>query len=112
MGALVRLLQRERRADRCREGVLVFYIGFARTEKLSLCDDFDDFCSDISSNVELSASAGTFVNVSILRNQIAAGRRAGFEYQPGPGSLLAGLRCVLAVNGTPVSEVWLYRWTV
>ncbi len=94
------------------EGMLVFYIGFAGTEKLSLCDDFDDFCSNKSSNVELSASAGTFVNVAVRRNQIAAGHRAGFEYQPAPGSLLAGLRCMLAVNRTPVSEVWLYRWTV
>ncbi len=93
-----------------RQRMQVFYVDFAGTEKLRLCDDFDDFCSDISSNVELSASAGTFVNVAIRRNQIAMGHRVGFEYQPAPGSFQADRRCVLAVNGKPVSEVWLYRW--
>jgi len=93
------------------EGMRVFYIDFARTEGLGLCDDLADFCSDKTGNVELSASAGTFVNIAIRRNQIAGGHRAVFEYQPAPGSFQADLRCVLAVNGKPVSEVWLYRWT-
>lgn len=78
-------------------------------EKLGPCDDFDDICSDKSSNVELSASAGTFVKVAIRRNRIAAGHGVGFEYQPALDSFQADLRCVLAVNGKPVSEVWLYR---
>ncbi len=98
-------------ASNRQEGMRVFYIGFAGTENLGLCDDFDDFCSDKSVNVELSASAGTFVNVAIRRNQMAMGHRVGFEYQPAPGAFQADLRCVLAANGKPVSEVWLYRWT-
>ena len=74
------------------------------------CDDFDDFCSDNSSNVELSASAGTFVNVAICRTRIAAGHRVGFEYEPAQASFQADLRFLLAVSGKAVSEVWLYRW--
>ncbi len=93
------------------EGMRVFYIDFAGTEKLNLCDDFDDICSEKNGNVELSASTGSFVNVAIRRNRIAGGHRAGFEYRPAPGAFQADLRCALTLNGKPVSEVWLYRWT-
>jgi periplasmic glucans biosynthesis protein len=93
------------------EGLRVFYADFAGTEKFNLCDDLTDFCGGKTGNVELSASAGNFVNIAIRRNQIAGGHRVSFEYQPAPGSLQADLRCVLVAGGKQVSEVWLYRWT-
>ena len=93
------------------EGMRAFFIDFAGTEEFHLCDDFDEFCTDENKNVELSASAGSFLNVAIRRNPIAGGHRVGFEYRPAPGSFQADLRCVLTVNGKQVSEVWLYRWT-
>lgn len=93
------------------EGMRVFYIDFAGTEGLGLCDDVDDFCENNFRNAQLSASAGNFVNIAIRRNQISGGHRVGFEYQPAGGCPEADLRCQLVVNGKPVSEVWLYRWT-
>ncbi len=98
-------------ASNRQEGLRVFYADFAGTEKFNLCDDLDDFCAGRTRNVELSASAGSFVNVAIRRNQIAGGHRVSFEYQPAPGSPQADLRCVLVSGGKQVSEVWLYRWT-
>lgn len=88
----------------------VLYLDLARTEKLNFCDDFADFCTDKIQNVELGASAGTFVNIAIRMNRIVGGHRVGFECQPAPGSALADQRCELAAYGKQVSEVWLYRW--
>jgi periplasmic glucans biosynthesis protein len=92
-------------------GARLFFVDFAGTEKFNLCDDLDDFCRDKNGNLELSASNGTFVNTALRRNRIAGGHRVSFEYRPAQGSSLADLRCVLAQDGKPVSEVWLYRWT-
>jgi glucans biosynthesis protein len=92
------------------KGLRIFQIDFAGTEKFNLCDDLVDSCAGTMQNVELSASAGTFVNIAIRRNPIAGGHRVSFEYRPEPGAIQADLRCVLAVGGKPVSEVWLYRW--
>ncbi len=98
-------------ASNRQEGLRLFYVDFAGTEKYNLCDDLADFCAGKTGNVELSASTGNFVNIAIRRNQIAGGHRISFEYQPAPGSLQADLRCVLLAGGKQVSEVWLYRWT-
>ena len=98
-------------ASNRQEGMRLFYVDFAGTEKFNLCDDLADFCAGKTGNVELSASTGNFVNIAIRRNQIAGGHRISFEYQPAPGSLQADLRCVLQSGGKQVSEVWLYRWT-
>lgn len=98
-------------ASNRQEGLRLFYVDFAGTEKLNLCDDLADFCAGRTGNVELSASAGNFVNIAIRRNQIAGGHRVSFEYRPAPGSLQADLRCALTAGGKQVSEVWLYRWT-
>ena len=98
-------------ASNRQEGMRLFYVDFAGTEKFYLCDDLADNCAGKTGNVELSASTGNFVNIAIRRNQIAGGHRISFEYQPAPGSLQADLRCVLHSGGKQVSEVWLYRWT-
>ena len=98
-------------ASNRQEGMRLFYVDFAGTEKFNLCDDLADNCAGKTGNVELSASTGNFVNIAIRRNQIAGGHRISFEYQPAPGSLQADLRCVLHSGGKQVSEVWLYRWT-
>jgi periplasmic glucans biosynthesis protein len=92
------------------EGMRVFDVDFAGTEELNLCDDVDDFCSDKNRNVELSASAGTIVNIAVRRNTIAGGHRVSFEYRPAPGAAEADLRCALVADGKPISEVWVYRW--
>ncbi len=93
------------------KGLRLFYIDFAGTEEFKLCDDVDDFCGDRNGNVELTASAGTIVNVAIRRNRISGGHRVSFEYQPATGALEADLRCALVAEGKLVSEVWVYRWT-
>jgi periplasmic glucans biosynthesis protein len=93
------------------QGLRVFYIDFAGTEQFNLCDELAVFCAGKTENVELSASAGTFVNIGIRRNPIAGGHRVSFEYKPEPGANQADLRCVLMAGGKQVSEVWLYRWT-
>ena len=93
------------------EGLRVFYVDFTGTEKFNLCDDLADSCPGKTENVELSGSAGTFVNIAIRRNPIAGGHRVSFEFRPEPGSLQADLRCVLVAGGKQVSEVWLYRWS-
>jgi glucans biosynthesis protein len=89
----------------------LFYVDFSGTEEFNLCDDFDDFCADKNGNVELTASAGAIVNIAIRRNMIGGGHRVGFEYQPAPGVVEADLRCALVLEGKPVSEIWIYRWT-
>ncbi len=88
-----------------------FLYGKSEHEEFDVCDDFDDFCADKSGTMEPSESAGDFVNITIRHNWISRGHRVGLEHQPGPGSFHAGLRDVLAVNGKPVSGIWLYRWT-
>ena len=93
------------------EGMRLFYVDFSGTEEFNLCDDFDDFCADKNGNVELTASAGAIVNIAIRRNMIGGGHRVGFEYQPAPGVVEADLRCALVLEGKPVSEIWIYRWT-
>jgi periplasmic glucans biosynthesis protein len=93
------------------DGARLFFVDFAGTEKFNLCDDLDDFCRNKNGNLELSASTGTFVNAALRRNRIAGGHRVSFEFQPAQGSTLADLRCLLAADGKPVSEIWLYRWT-
>jgi glucan biosynthesis protein len=64
-----------------------------------------------SRNVELGKGVDTYVNVAVRRNQIASGRRVGFEYRPELGYPDTGPRRALAVRWQPVSEVWLYRRT-
>lgn len=90
-------------------GMRLLYVDFSGTEAFNLCDD--DFCQNKHDNVELSASAGTIVNVAFRRNKISGGHRVGFEYLPEPGVTEADLRCALVSGGKPVSEVWIYRWS-
>ena len=92
-------------------GMRQFFVDFAGTEGFKLCDDVDDFCGATNGNVELTASAGTIVNVAIRRNRISGGHRVSFEYQPAASAAEADLRCCLVSEGKPVSEVWVYRWT-
>ncbi len=89
------------------EGARLFYIDFAGTERLNLCDEATICPNNV---LELTSSAGKFENIAIRRNQIAGGHRVSFDYQPAPGVLQADLRCVLAPGGKQLSEVWLFRW--
>jgi glucans biosynthesis protein len=93
------------------KGMRQFFVDFAGTDEFKLCDDVDDFCGATNGNVELTASAGTIVNVAIRRNRISGGHRVSFEYQPPAGAVEADLRCCLVAEGKPVSEIWVYRWT-
>lgn len=92
-------------------GMRLFYVDFQGTEKFNFCTGHDDFCPDKNQNLELTASAGTIVNIAIRRNKISGGHRVGFEYQPAEGVIEADLRCALFADGKPISEVWIYRWT-
>ncbi|MGA9267291.1 MAG: glucan biosynthesis protein [Rhodomicrobium sp.] len=93
------------------KGMRQFFVDFAGTDEFKLCDDVDDFCGATNGNVELTASAGTIVNVAIRRNRISGGHRVSFEYEPAAGVLEADLRCSLLAEGKLVSEIWVYRWT-
>jgi glucans biosynthesis protein len=93
------------------KGYRQFCVDFKGTEEFKLCDDVDDFCGAKNGNMELTASAGTIVNVALRRNRISGGHRVCFEYQPARDAAEADLRCVLVAGGRPVSEVWVYRWT-
>ncbi len=89
------------------EGARLFYVDFAGTEGLNLCDEAPTCPNNV---LELSSTAGKFHNIAIRRNEIAGGHRVSFDYQPALGVLQADLRCVLAPGGKQLSEVWLYRW--
>lgn len=66
-------------------------------------------CSQVPLTVDLAASVGEITNVSLGPNSAAGGHRLSFEYRP-KNHQQADLRCTLAANGKPVSEVWVYRW--
>lgn len=76
--------------------------------------DFDDAAHvpDDLSKVEiiLRSSAGDTSSGIVQRNPETGGPRLAFTFQPGEATL-AEFRAQLRLNGTPLSEVWLYRWT-
>lgn len=66
---------------------------------------------DAAPTLDLSNSAGTIRNPVVQRNPRNGGWRVHFELVPGAARLVE-LRAVLKLGEQPLSETWLYRWTV
>jgi glucans biosynthesis protein len=87
------------------------------TGKFELCDDFDEICPDKLRHLQISAAKGSIANqtwrsfeVELAPGKVERGYRLSFEYRM-KGVEQDDLRCVLVMDGKPVSETWVYRWT-
>ncbi len=58
----------------------------------------------------IQSSAGEVSSGVLQRNPETGGPRLAFKFEPGGASLIE-FRAQLRLNGGPLSEVWLYRWT-
>lgn len=58
----------------------------------------------------VTSSAGRIENIVVQANPETGGLRLGFELRP-EQARLAELQAMLAVDGRPVSERWVFRWT-
>jgi len=59
---------------------------------------------------EVWASAGEIIDAHMVDNPVSSGRRLVFDLDP-KGANVVELRVVLAADGAPKSETWLFRWT-
>ena len=57
------------------------------------------------------ASTGTASDGIVQRNPVTGGPRLGFTFDPGDETMVE-FRAQLWLDGAPLTEVWLYRWTV
>jgi periplasmic glucans biosynthesis protein len=87
------------------------------TGKFELCDDFDEICAEKSRHLQVSAARGAIANqnwryyeLELSPGKVERGYRLSFEYRT-KGVEQDDLRCVLVMNGKPISETWVYRWT-
>ncbi|SLN44076.1 glucan biosynthesis protein [Pseudooctadecabacter jejudonensis] len=71
-------------------------------------DTVPENLSDI--DIRLSASAGTNTDGVLQRNPETGGPRLAFTFEAGEATLIE-FRAQLRLDGAPLSEVWLYRWT-
>jgi glucans biosynthesis protein len=84
------------------EGGLIFAIDFA---------DSSDVPDDLSQiEIILRSNKGTTTPGIVQRNPETNGPRLAFTFQP-EDNRYAEFRAQLRLNGEPLSEVWLYRWT-
>ena len=58
----------------------------------------------------VQSSAGEVSGGVLQRNPETGGPRLAFKFHPGDAQLIE-FRAQLRLNGAPLSEVWLYRWT-
>ena len=56
------------------------------------------------------SSAGEVSSGVLQRNPETGGPRLAFKFHPGEHTLIE-FRAQLRLNGDPLSETWLYRWT-
>ena len=61
-------------------------------------------------DIVVNASAGEVSSGVLQRNPETGGPRLAFKFEPGDETLIE-FRAQLRLNGAPLSEVWLYRWT-
>lgn len=61
-------------------------------------------------DIIVNASAGEASGGVVQRNPETGGPRLAFKFHPGEETLIE-FRAQLRMNGAPLSEVWLYRWT-
>ena len=74
-------------------------------------EDGPDLPSDLDSVERLvRASAGEVDGGILQRNPETGGARLAFNFIPGDAPLIE-FRAQLRLNGAPLSETWLYRWT-
>ena len=77
--------------------------------------DFEDGV-DVPENLDeieklIRGSAGEVSGGVLQRNPETNGPRLAFKFHPGEAQSIE-FRAQLRLNGEPLSEVWLYRWTV
>jgi glucans biosynthesis protein len=85
------------------EGGQIIAIDFASSKQVP---------EDLSRiEIILRASAGEVSSGIVQRNPETGGPRLAFTFHAGDASL-AEFRAQLRLDGAPLSEVWLYRWTV
>ncbi|MCX7558986.1 glucan biosynthesis protein G [Sulfitobacter sp. F26204] len=84
------------------EGGLIVAIDFAPSDRVP---------TDLG-NIEviLRTNMGIVTPGIVQKNPETGGPRLAFTFQP-EGASLAEFRAQLRLNGEPLSEVWLYRWT-
>ncbi|MCK0150350.1 glucan biosynthesis protein G [Marivita sp. S6314] len=94
--------------------VLNTRIGNAFEDGIIVAIDFsdgDDVPEDLSQIEKLvRASTGEVSEGVLQRNPETGGPRLAFKFHPGKESLIE-FRAQLRLNGDPLSEIWLYRWT-
>ncbi len=91
------------RAGRARSDGIIFAVDFAPGAHLP--DDLSGVQTLVRTN------AGEVSTGILQRNPETGGARFNFTFRPG-GAPLAEMRAQLRhADGTPLSEVWLYRWT-
>lgn len=71
----------------------------------------DALGADAKVKADVSASKGKVANVTVHPNPGAGGWRLGFELLPGSERSIE-LRAVIGDDKGPLSETWLYRWTL
>ncbi|WP_425091051.1 glucan biosynthesis protein [Tropicimonas sp. S265A] len=90
-------------------------IGKAFAEGIIVAIDFADG-PDVPEDLSLiehhiRSSAGELDAGILQRNPETGGPRLAFRFIPGEAGLIE-FRAELRLNGAPLSELWLYRWTV
>ncbi|KIN61873.1 Glucans biosynthesis protein G [Sulfitobacter noctilucicola] len=84
------------------EGGQIIAVDFAASPRVP--DDLSTV------EIILRSSTGSVTPGIVQRNPETKGPRLAFTFNPGDASLVE-FRAQLRVNGEPLSEVWLYRWT-
>ena len=59
----------------------------------------------------VNTTGGKLQGTVITRNPHTGGVRISIDFEP-EGAQMLDLRCSLWLQQQPVSEVWIYRWTV
>ena len=74
-------------------------------------EDSDQVPEDLSEvTIIVNSTAGESSSGVLQRNPETGGPRLAFKFHPGEETLIE-FRAQLRLNGEPLSEVWLYRWT-
>jgi glucans biosynthesis protein len=84
------------------EGGRIVAIDFANADRVP---------QDLSQvEIILRSNTGTVTSGIVQRNPETGGPRLAFTFHP-EGAPLVEFRAQLRLNGKPLSEIWLYRWT-
>jgi len=86
-------------------------LSFDRRRRLFVVDFEGLGRDDPAPTIDVTATRGTVSNVSARWSPPSSVYRVSFELDPGRETLIE-LRLVLVRDSIPVSETWLYRWTL